>query len=87
MLDQFGSLKDATVLLFNSSALSWRHQNMISQGASSDYPDYAPHVTISYSVPEGFDFSKVEPYQGELVFGPEIFAEVDEDWKTGIVEA
>jgi phage-related protein (TIGR01555 family) len=86
MLDRFGSMSDAVVLLFNSSSLSWRHQDMISNGASSDYADYAPHVTLSYDVPADFDLSKVEPYQGELIFGPEVFAEVKEDWKSDIEE-
>jgi hypothetical protein len=37
-------------------------------------------------VPADFDLSKVEPYQGELLFGPEVFAEVNEDWKSAIEE-
>jgi hypothetical protein len=86
MLDRFGSVADAVVLLFNSSSLSWRHEDMISKGASSDYADYAPHVTLSYSVPVDFDLSNVEPYQGALVFGPEVFTEVVDDWKSGITE-
>jgi phage-related protein (TIGR01555 family) len=86
MLDRFGSMSDAVVLLFSSSQLSWRHQDMIGNGASSDYPDYAPHITLSYSVPADFDLSAVEPYQGELVFGPEVFAEVNDDWKSTIEE-
>jgi uncharacterized protein len=86
MLDRFGSMSDAVVLLFNSSQLSWRHQDMIANGASSDYPDFAPHVTLSYLVPEDFDLSKVKPYQGELIFGPEVFAEINDDWKSAIEE-
>src|SRR5690606_4632990 len=41
--------KGAIVLLFNSSELSWRHRNMIELGASHDYDDYQPHVTITYN--------------------------------------
>jgi phage-related protein (TIGR01555 family) len=86
MLDRFGSMKDAVVLLFNSSPLSWRHEDMISKGASSDYDTYAPHVTITYDAPADLDLSKVEPYQGEMVFGPEVFAEIVDDWKQSIEE-
>lgn len=86
MLDSFGSLKDATVLLFNSSALCWRHEDMISKGASSDYDQLCPHVTITYDAPADLDLSKVEPYRGELVFGPEVFAEVSDDWQQSIEE-
>jgi phage-related protein (TIGR01555 family) len=72
--------KGAVVLLFASSALSWRHDDMVSKGASHDFDEYQPHVTITYAAPADLDLTKVEPYQGELRFGPEIFAEVDEDW-------
>lgn len=86
MLDQFGSLKEATVLLFNSSALCWRHEDMIAKGATSDYAEYCPHVTLTYDAPEGLDLSQVEPYQGELVFGPEVFAEIVDDWASDLTE-
>lgn len=81
MMEQFG---EATVLLFASNMLTWRHQEMVDKGASWDHPEFNPHVTISY----GFkgDLSKVEPYQGKLVFGPELFAEVKEDWAEGLSE-
>jgi phage-related protein (TIGR01555 family) len=76
----------AVVLLFNSSSLSWRHEDMVRNGASHDFDEYAPHVTVTYEAPVGFDPEKVEPYRGELIFGPEVFEEVNEDWKAGITE-
>jgi phage-related protein (TIGR01555 family) len=78
--------KGAVVLLFNSSALSWRHEEMVRNGASHDFDSYQPHVTISYAGSD-IDLSKVEPFRGELVFGPEIFTEVVEDWEQGLTEA
>ena len=72
--------KGAVVLLFNSSSLSWRHEQIIRAGASHDFDDYQPHVTITYAVPDGLDLASVEPYRGKLLFGPEIFEEVNEDW-------
>lgn len=75
----------AVVLLFAAAELSWRHDDMVASGASFDFDHYQPHVTISYSgAPE--DLTKVEPYRGELRFGPEIFEELDEDWKSGVSE-
>ena len=71
--------RGAVVLLFNSSELSWRHRNMVEAGASHDWDDYQPHVTITYNGGE-LDLSKVEPYRGKLVFGPEIFEELNTDW-------
>lgn len=72
--------KGAVVLLFNSSELSWRHRSIIRAGASWDWPDYQPHITITYEA-KGMDLSKVEPYRGEIVLGPEIFSEVKDDWQ------
>ncbi|MGO4672973.1 phage portal protein [Bosea sp. 2YAB26] len=69
--------KGAVVLLFNSSELAWRHMAMREAGAESEWPDYQPHVTITYQSGD-VDLSKVEPYRGKLEFGPEIFEELDE---------
>lgn len=76
----------AVVLLFNSNMLQWRHDEMVDKGASWDHPEYQPHVTISYDGAPS-DISKIEPYQGEIILGPELFAEVKEDWKSEVREA
>jgi len=70
----------AVVLLFASSTLSYRHEEIKRAGASWDHPEYQPHVTLTYAVPDGFDLASVEPYRGRLVFGPEIFEQVDPDF-------
>ena len=75
----------AVVLLFTSSELSWRHRAIIEEGASWDHDDYQPHITISYEAGD-LDLSTVEPYRGKIVFGPEIFEELNEDWADGIIE-
>lgn len=68
--------KGAIVLKFNSSALRWRNEQIRECGASWDWPEYQPHVTITYDG-AGVDLTKVEPFAGALKFGPEIFAEID----------
>jgi len=78
--------KGAVVLLFASSSLSWRHEEMIRNGASHDFSEYQPHVTITYQKPDGLDLKKVEPFRGKLEFGPEIFAEVVDDWEKSLKE-
>ena len=75
--------KGAVVLLFASSQLSWRHEEMKREGASFDFPEYQPHVTITYAKPEGLDLAAVEPFRGALRFGPEIFQELDTDYQPG----
>lgn len=66
----------SAVLLFASSQLCWRHESIIRAGGSHDYPDYTPHISLTKAP---IDLSKVEPYRGRIVLGPEIFEEVRED--------
>lgn len=75
----------ATVLRFASAALQQRWQAFCDGGASWDYDDYRPHLTISYNG-HHLDLSQVTPYAGELIFGPERFKVVDEDWASKIAE-
>lgn len=77
----------AVVLQFASWALSSRHADMIRAGGSRDYPEYLPHVTLTYSAPDGIDLAAIKPYAGELRFGPEIFEPLDPEWKSKIEEA
>jgi hypothetical protein len=85
VLEKFGDGAGCIVLAFSCSELTWRHEQIKRDaGASWDYPDYNPHITITYDVGD-LDWQKVEPYRGPIVLGPEIFEEIDEDWKSGIV--
>lgn len=76
IVEQLGG-QGAVVLMFGSSELSWRNRWMREEGASWDYEEYQPHITISYNAID-LDLSKVEPYTGKIVLGPEIFEEIDE---------
>lgn len=79
--------KGAVVLLFASPSLSWRHEDIKRlAGATSDYDEYQPHVTITYRKPDGLDLRTVEPYRGALEFGPEVFEEVTDGWETTVTE-
>ncbi|RVK56920.1 DUF1073 domain-containing protein [Sinorhizobium meliloti] len=84
LMERFG---DAIVLQFASSRLTWRHEDIKRMGAETDYPEYQPHVTITWKMPEGMDLAKVEPYRGKIDLGPEVFEEVNEGWKAKISEA
>lgn len=83
MVEKFGG--GAVVLLFGSSELSWRHRDILDAGASWDWPDYNPHITITYE-PGDVDLAAVEPYRGRIELGPEVFEEVDEGWKSNVKE-
>lgn len=67
----------AVVLEFSSASLSWRHQELKRIGAETSYPEYAPHITITYE-PGDVDIDKIEPYRGKIELGPEVFEEVKE---------
>ena len=76
---------DAVVLLFASDDLSWRHRGMVEAGASHDYDEYQPHVTLTYDAGD-VDLDTIKPFTGELRFGPELFEPLDLDWKSKITE-
>lgn len=68
----------AKVLQFKCSDLEWRNMSIRDAGASWDWPEYHPHITISYGdMPED-----VTPYQGKIILGPEVFEEIIDDWKS-----
>jgi len=78
--------ENAVVLRFACPDLDWRHKDMIEAGGSHDWPEYMPHVTISYTAPEGVDIDALKPFNGALRFGPEIFEALDLDWKSKVSE-
>lgn len=79
--ERLGENRDAVVLQFASSRLCWRHESMKESGCSFDFSEYQPHVTISWDPDKVIDAERLKPYRGALEFGPEIFEEIDEDWK------
>lgn len=81
-IKQFG---DAVVLTFTSEALQARHDEFISAGASFDFDEYRPHITITYQ-PGAVDLSKVLPFEGDLYFSGEIFQPIKEGWADDLEE-
>jgi hypothetical protein len=75
----------AVVLRFESLPLTQRWGGFLAQGASWDFDGYVPHITITYDGSH-VDLSKVEPYHGDIVFGPEQMGEIVEDWVGGVKE-
>lgn len=77
----------AIVLMFTSSELSWRWFHIKECGASWKYgDDYQPHITLTYEGQPDLDLSRVEPYRGPIILGPEIFEEVNHDYTDEIEE-
>lgn len=76
VMELFGPDADTLVLSISSSELKYRHERMIELGASSDYPEYQPHITIMKDF--AGDLAAIEPYRGKIVLGPEIFEDIKE---------
>lgn len=78
-VEQFGK---ATVLHFTSSDLANRNFELQMLGATTDFPQFKSRITVSYNgAPD--DATQVLPYGGDLVFGPEVHRQINEDWNTG----
>lgn len=70
----------AVVLKFKSQVLSDRWKEFKDLGCSWDYPSYQAHTTITYDGSD-LNLNKIVPWMGKLIFGPEIWAPLDENWK------
>lgn len=77
-----GKLGQACVLKFTSLELTMRHYALLNAGASHDFASYIPHLSISY---KGKPESAVE-YTGKIMLGPEIYAEVNNEFNPDIPE-
>ena len=71
--------KGAVVLHFESPELTSRWEEARRIGASWDHEGYQPHVTITFNAGD-VDITKIEPFTGDLVFGPEIHEPLNENW-------
>lgn len=69
---------DAVVLMISSESLSWRASDLKGAGASYDHDPYRPHVTFAKGA-QTVDLATVDPFTGNLQFGPEIWEALDTD--------
>lgn len=76
MVDGKSVTRQAIALLFVSDELAYRHMDIMHAGASHDFEDYQPHITLSYE-PQAVDISTIKPFQGSIWLGPEDFGEID----------
>lgn len=76
-MEALGQNGEYYALLITASDLRWRHAEIVERGVSWDWPDYQPHISIQ--VGGNIDLAAVEPYQGKIILGPEIFEELRED--------
>lgn len=73
----------AVVLHFESDYLQKSWNELKDIGASWDYDEYNPHITISYKA--NIDPAKVKPFTGMLHFYGEVYEPLNTDWKDSVV--
>lgn len=76
VLKQFDN--GAAALTFECAELDERWIELREMGASWDYPDYTPHVSISYNSPLPENYT---PFDGFLILGPETIEPYIESWR------
>lgn len=83
---KFGDDK-AVVLRIENPALHAQHAGHLERGGTHDFErtagEYLPHITISYK-PQRIDWTKVEPFRGELHLGPERSEPLVRGWGTSL---
>lgn len=84
IVDRIGD-QGAIALHFASGDLVWRNRAMREAGASWDFADYHPHLTLTYQGAT-LDLGSIEPYRGPLVFGPEVFEAIQDGWHDQVQE-
>jgi len=62
--------RNLLVLTFESFDLSNRWQQFVDNGASWDFENYQPHITLG-KTKANIVLSEIVPYDAELIFGPE----------------
>lgn len=75
----------AIVLGFKSEKLQNRWSDILNAGASWDFPEFNPHITITFDA-SGVDTAMVKPYLGPIVLGAEVRTQVELDWMEGVTE-
>ncbi|MEO0870450.1 MAG: DUF1073 domain-containing protein [Pseudomonadota bacterium] len=71
--------KGAVVLGLVSEQLTDEWERLRAIGADWKWADFQPHMTLTYRG-GAMDLSQVEPFTGELLFGPMNFEQIVDDW-------
>jgi phage-related protein (TIGR01555 family) len=85
LMEQLGGDK-VVCLLFVNYDLVYRHRRCLDAGCSYDYADYQPHITIADAPVNSDIVRQLDPWQGAIELGPEIFQEINEDWRAGLAD-
>lgn len=73
------SNKNVLLLTYDSEYMRFRHDVGTALGATFDFPDYTPHVTLSYDI-GSLKFNLGEIFNLELVRSKEYVEDLDLNW-------
>lgn len=78
----FGEDKNVLVLEVESEGLTERHNEYMEQFPELkwSWPDYKPHVTLSYDVGSDFDLSILPPFKDKIIFVDEYVEDLDPNY-------
>lgn len=75
---------NSLVLKFRCNDLEERFNHiMVKYGATWDYEDFIPHITLSYNVGD-LDYEKLPSYKGPINIIYEYYEDLDLNWTTSI---
>ena len=83
--ERLGETGDAFVMKVGSLALERRFDELINRGCSWDWPEYTPHITLSYKAGD-VSIEALKVFEGDIILGPEVFEVIQDDWKDNLVE-
>ena len=76
-----GSDKYALVALLDAEILERLHLTLRTYGATHDFPEYHPHVTLSYNIPDEFDISSISIPNFKLQIDEIYFEPLNLNWE------
>jgi cation transport regulator ChaB len=77
--------KGAVVLKVQSDALQSEHMMFRSMGASWDYQEYTPHISITYQG-RGISVADMQPFTDDIVLGPLCAKPIETEWAGDVAE-
>lgn len=78
--DDDGNVKNCLVLAYSCPTLYQRHHKLMNQhGATYDFDEYKPHVTLSYDIGD-FNADDLPPFEEELEIVSEYMEELKQSW-------
>jgi len=74
--------KSLLVMLLGAPELINLHNELVKTGATHDFPEYIPHVTLSYDVPANYDWQSIILPPIYFIPNKIYFEPLDIDWQS-----